>query len=54
MIEIGWLPQMGPWTDEVHGTVFAGMCVVGLVCVVALGVRAYRLMLQGLVWITGC
>ena len=48
MIEIGWLPQMGPWTDAVHGTVFAGMCVV------ALGVRAYRLMLQGLVWITGC
>lgn len=53
MIEIGWLPQMGPWTDAVHGAAFAGMCVVGLVCVVGLGVRAYRLALQGLVWIAG-
>lgn len=53
MIEIGWLPQMGPWTGAVHEVVFAGMCVIGLVCVVGLGVRAYRLALQGIVWIAG-
>lgn len=53
VIELAWLPSFGLWTEAVHGTVVAGMGMAGLMSLMGLAVRVYRVLLQIAAWSVG-
>ena len=50
-IVISWLPDLGQWTGAVSSSVFACQVLVGFLAIVAVGIRAYRLFLQMLLFL---